>query len=159
MSEFYTKLIQKKKTATDICQITFTEASYNGIIGETVHIEWEQEFFVDVGLGTIDEVYVAFFSGWSPAQYYMASFLTGTSIDLELPRDLDLSLEYTFYVETALDETRLNMCWRYARGVVLLECPSVIPSLVCEDGQESYIPENQCFHVCPAPLGTNSFKD
>jgi hypothetical protein len=93
---------------SSVCELEFT-SELSGEPGDEIDIQW------DVPVGQLTEVYIAVFSGWTPAAYYLTTIEDNTgSLLWELPADLDPSLDYHAYIESAQDGVRTGQCWRYA---------------------------------------------
>lgn len=95
------------------CAVDFI-SDVSGEPGDTVELQW------DVSAGQLDEVYIAVFSGWSPAQHYLTTIEINTgSLTWELPADLDPSEDHTLYIESAQSGARTGHCWGY--GLLTVE--------------------------------------
>jgi hypothetical protein len=94
------------------CQVDIL-GTYEAAAGETIDIEWDMTGDVST------EVYISVHSGWG-SEYYLHTVVLNTgNLQWELPEDLDPTLDYNIYVESADDGERTTICWRYADLVVL----------------------------------------
>ena len=97
---------------TTECSVVWQDG-YSTKPGAFITLEWD----VEVTAGpSVEEVYLSFFSGWSPAQHYVNVVIPNTgTYDLEIPEDLDPTLEYHAYLESAADGARTTLCWSYVQ--------------------------------------------
>ena len=86
------------------------------VVGDTVVVEW------DASALYTEEVYIAAFSGWAPADYFYNDVHDNNGyFELQLPNGLppsDTPLEYWVYLESAENGERTTECWDYAPLIV-----------------------------------------
>ena len=68
-----------------------------------------------------DQVYLALLSGWG-AQYYFSSIEDNDgSHTITLPANMNPNADYTIYIESAYDDNRTTLCWKYGSIDILNE--------------------------------------
>ena len=96
------------------CSLDLTVNPNQAYPGDTITASWTMTGDIS------SQMYVAVFSGWSPAQYYHSSIEQNTgSFSFILPSTLDHTLSYHVYIESADNNVGTEICWRYAAFDVL----------------------------------------
>ena len=96
------------------CSLDLTVNPNQAYPGDTITASWTMTGDIST------QMYVAVFSGWSPAQYYHSSIEQNTgSFSFILPSTLDHTLSYHVYIESADNNVGTEICWRYAAFDVL----------------------------------------
>lgn len=73
-----------------------------------------------------DQVYLALVSGWG-AQYYFSSIEDNDgSHTITLPANMNPNADYTIYIESAYDDNRTTLCWKYGSIDILEEDEDII---------------------------------
>ena len=68
-----------------------------------------------------DQVYLALMSGWG-TQYYFSSIEDNDgSHTITLPANMNPNADYTIYIESAYDDNRTTLCWKYGSIDILNE--------------------------------------
>ena len=96
------------------CSLDLTVNPNQAYPGDTITASW-------IMTGDISsQMYIAVFSGWSPAQYYHSSIEQNTgSFSFILPSTLDHTLSYHVYIESGDNNVGTEICWKYAAFDVL----------------------------------------
>ena len=72
------------------------------------------------------EVYLALVSGWG-AQYYFSSIEDNDGTHtITLPANMNPSADYTIYIESAYDDNRTTLCWKYGSIDILEDNEGVV---------------------------------
>ena len=73
-----------------------------------------------------DQVYLALMSGWG-AQYYFSSIEDNDgSHTITLPENMNPNADYTIYIESAYDDSRTTLCWKYGSIDILEEDEDIV---------------------------------
>ncbi|MEC7261885.1 MAG: hypothetical protein VXV71_05580, partial [Candidatus Thermoplasmatota archaeon] len=73
-----------------------------------------------------DHVYLALMSGWG-AQYYFSSIEDNDgSHTITLPANMNPNADYTIYIESAYDDSRTTLCWKYGSIDILEEDEDIV---------------------------------
>jgi len=73
-----------------------------------------------------DQVYLALVSGWG-AQYYFSSIEDNDgSHTITLPENMNPNADYTIYIESAYDDSRTTLCWKYGSIDILEEDEDIV---------------------------------
>ncbi len=96
------------------CSLDLTVNPNQAYPGDTITASWTMTGDIS------SQMYVAVFSGWSPAQYYHSSIEQNTgSFSFILPSTLDHTLSYHVYIESGDNNVGTEICWKYAAFDVL----------------------------------------
>ena len=88
--------------------------------GENLTFTWTMDGDVS------DQVYLALMSGWG-AQYYFSSIEDNDgSHTITLPLNMNPNADYTIYIESAYDDSRTTLCWKYGSIDILEEDEDII---------------------------------
>ena len=83
--------------------------------GEDLTFTWSMDGDVS------DQVYLALLSGWG-TQYYFSSIEDNDgSHTITLPANMNPNADYTIYIESAYDDNRTTLCWKYGSIDILNE--------------------------------------
>lgn len=73
-----------------------------------------------------DQVYLALMSGWG-AQYYFSSIEDNDgSHTITLPANMNPNADYTIYIESAYDDNRTTLCWKYGSIDILEDDEDIV---------------------------------
>ena len=88
--------------------------------GEDLTFTWSMDGDVS------DQVYLALMSGWG-AQYYFSSIEDNDgSHTITLPANMNPNADYTIYIESAYDDNRTTLCWKYGSIDILEEDEDIV---------------------------------
>ena len=94
---------------------TFSGTPTELMAGDDLTFTWSMDGDVS------DQVYLALMSGWG-AQYYFSSIEDNDgSHTITLPTNMNPNADYTIYIESAYDDNRTTLCWKYGSIDILNE--------------------------------------
>jgi hypothetical protein len=94
---------------------TFSGTPTELMAGDDLTFTWSMDGDVS------DQVYLALMSGWG-AQYYFSSIEDNDgSHTITLPTYMNPNADYTIYIESAYDDNRTTLCWKYGSIDILNE--------------------------------------
>ena len=101
---------------TGFCSFpTFGATPTELLPGEDLTFTWTMDGDVS------DQVYLALMSGWG-AQYYFSSIEDNDGTHtITLPTNMNPNADYTIYIESAYNDNRTTLCWKYGSIDILNE--------------------------------------